>query len=363
MINRTTFVLACVAGLPLGAMAANFPEIEPNDTKAQATANGTFTLAPNDTITGNSISVATTGIDTFRIRTPAASQAIYRHRLTITSATVGHTGSIRGFSAAASGVNTLTDIAVQTSSSTTIPGRMLQWYGFGQQEELFIRVTGAAATTSDYVVTKDAALTITPVAISDSIAAGSITIRPNLATQNAYDTDVWLYNSNFNPIAGYDDPDSLGITTNLADGVYYFAMGDFNACNNLQVTSGTFTSGNVLDFAGSMVGADSSPNSATPMAIEVVHSGGTSTATGIALQGGSTPWQIVWFTFTVGTGPSACPACPADFDQDGGVTGSDIGAFFAEFERGGACGDTDLDGGITGGDIAAFFAAFEAGGC
>jgi len=59
----------------------------------------------------------------------------------------------------------------------------------------------------------------------------------------------------------------------------------------------------------------------------------------------------------------ACPACPADFDQDGGVTGSDIGAFFAEFERGGACGDTDLDGGITGGDIAAFFAAFEAGGC
>ena len=72
------------------------------------------------------------------------------------------------------------------------------------------------------------------------------------------------------------------------------------------------------------------------------------------------------FTLVPGVNPcnsSACPACPADFDQDGGVTGSDIGAFFAEFEQGGACGDTDLDGGITGGDIAAFFAAFEAGGC
>ena len=60
---------------------------------------------------------------------------------------------------------------------------------------------------------------------------------------------------------------------------------------------------------------------------------------------------------------SACPACPADFDQDGGVTGGDIAAFFSAFESGETCADTDLDGGITGGDIAAFFQAFQAGGC
>jgi uncharacterized membrane protein len=62
------------------------------------------------------------------------------------------------------------------------------------------------------------------------------------------------------------------------------------------------------------------------------------------------------------TGPQ-CPVCAADFDQDGGVTGADIEAFFVAFESGGACGDTDQDGGITGADIEAFFTAFEAGGC
>ncbi len=58
-----------------------------------------------------------------------------------------------------------------------------------------------------------------------------------------------------------------------------------------------------------------------------------------------------------------CPPCPADYDLDGGVTGSDIAAFFSDFEQGLPCADTDLDGGVTGSDIGAFFAAFEAGGC
>jgi hypothetical protein len=58
-----------------------------------------------------------------------------------------------------------------------------------------------------------------------------------------------------------------------------------------------------------------------------------------------------------------CPVCPADFDQDGGVTGADVESFFLAFEAGDPCGDTDLDGGVTGADVEAFFLAFEAGGC
>jgi len=59
----------------------------------------------------------------------------------------------------------------------------------------------------------------------------------------------------------------------------------------------------------------------------------------------------------------ACPACPADYNQDGGVTGDDIAAFFADFEAGSGCADTNVDGGITGDDIASFFSVFETGGC
>lgn len=58
-----------------------------------------------------------------------------------------------------------------------------------------------------------------------------------------------------------------------------------------------------------------------------------------------------------------CPACAADYDQDGGVTGADIAAFFTDFESGAECADVDQDGGVTGGDIGAFFQVFEAGGC
>lgn len=59
----------------------------------------------------------------------------------------------------------------------------------------------------------------------------------------------------------------------------------------------------------------------------------------------------------------ACPACIADFNGDGGVTGDDLAAFVAEFEQGFNCADVNADGGVTFDDFAAFLLAFEAGGC
>jgi len=58
-----------------------------------------------------------------------------------------------------------------------------------------------------------------------------------------------------------------------------------------------------------------------------------------------------------------CPACAADYDQNGGVDGGDLGAFFVDFEQGLPCADVDLNGGVDGGDLGAFFVLFEAGGC
>lgn len=62
-------------------------------------------------------------------------------------------------------------------------------------------------------------------------------------------------------------------------------------------------------------------------------------------------------------GGIVCPPCAADYDQDGGVTGSDVEAFFIDFESGAGCADVDLDGGVTGSDVEAFFIVFENGGC
>ena len=53
----------------------------------------------------------------------------------------------------------------------------------------------------------------------------------------------------------------------------------------------------------------------------------------------------------------------ADFNQDGGVDGADVDAFFSEWEAGNSTADTNQDGGVDGSDIDFFFAAWEAGGC
>jgi hypothetical protein len=62
-------------------------------------------------------------------------------------------------------------------------------------------------------------------------------------------------------------------------------------------------------------------------------------------------------------GGGGCPPCAADFNNDGGVDGGDIEAFFAAWEGGDSCGDVNQDGGVDGGDIEAFFSVWENGGC
>jgi hypothetical protein len=57
------------------------------------------------------------------------------------------------------------------------------------------------------------------------------------------------------------------------------------------------------------------------------------------------------------------PPCPADFNQDGGVDGADVGAFFEAWEQGESGADINQDGGVDGSDVAAFFGFWELGGC
>ncbi len=59
----------------------------------------------------------------------------------------------------------------------------------------------------------------------------------------------------------------------------------------------------------------------------------------------------------------ACLACPADLNQDGGVDGSDVAAFFDRWELGNCDADINQDGGVDGADVDAFFEAWETGNC
>ncbi len=55
--------------------------------------------------------------------------------------------------------------------------------------------------------------------------------------------------------------------------------------------------------------------------------------------------------------------CPADFNKDGGVDGSDVGAFFEPWAAGLPAADVNEDGGVDGADVELFFRSWEAGGC
>ncbi|MEI7656454.1 MAG: hypothetical protein WCK33_00125 [Phycisphaerae bacterium] len=60
--------------------------------------------------------------------------------------------------------------------------------------------------------------------------------------------------------------------------------------------------------------------------------------------------------------PPSC-GCAADYNADGGVDGTDIEAFFTDWQSSSGCSDVNQDGGVDGGDIEAFFLLWEAGGC
>ncbi|MBS0197141.1 MAG: DNRLRE domain-containing protein [Planctomycetes bacterium] len=65
-------------------------------------------------------------------------------------------------------------------------------------------------------------------------------------------------------------------------------------------------------------------------------------------------------TLTVDFSPPA-PGCIGDYNQDGGIDGSDVQAFFTDWEAGLDVADVNQDGGVDGGDTQFFFEHWEAG--
>ncbi len=57
------------------------------------------------------------------------------------------------------------------------------------------------------------------------------------------------------------------------------------------------------------------------------------------------------------------PRCIADYNEDGGVDGPDVEAFFTEWDLGDPRADVDGDGGVDGRDIETFFIAWSIGQC
>jgi len=302
-IVRLVLVALCLLTFSGAAFALiDIPEIEPNENKAGATQ---ATLGCGDSVSGTTIG-SSTGVpgaasaDYFRITGPASTGSLTRFTMTLSSTTPGHISTIRGLTQTNRVINVGTDTALQGS---VIVGtdRINRWYGLGNglAGQIYYSVTGSAATTAPYtsVLTCDPVI-ITP--ISGIVAAGPVTVRPDATTDAAVDTDFWVYDGNFNiiPTFGHDDADATGTTRTLGAGTYYIAFGPYNiATNQPAPADDTFTGANVIDFPNVVVQGSASALTTPAITVQVVSNGATHSATAMR----TSAFEIMWFTFTIGS--------------------------------------------------------------
>jgi hypothetical protein len=314
--RRTRWIIPGVLSAATCAAATDFPEIEPNDTKAAATAVGPMTAG--DRIVGRTTGAATdapgiASADYFRVRTAEMPPGVYLHRLTIaTSGPAGHTGTLRGRTQSGGVINPNSDAAVQVSSTTTMPPRYVQWYGTGREEEIFFRVAGTSATSGDYYASLQS-LPVTPTPIGPFVT-GEIIIS-TIGRGHDSDTDLWVYDAALNPLPGYgnDDESIAGggggatrqslLRRDYPPGTYYLALSVFNLANDQpSPPDDDYRAGFVLDFPGPT--ASSTVLAGQDVSFQVVHAGGVENLAAIR----EFPYEVKWYVFQV-TNPLDRGAC------------------------------------------------------
>jgi hypothetical protein len=161
----------------------------------------------------------------------------------------------------------------------TTPPRFVQWYTSQAPGELYVRVTGAAATTADYSLDYEVQ-PVTEVAGPAALIQGSITIT-SVGQGHSTDTDLWIHDANRAAIPGFGNDDEFGgptlqstLTRTYTPGPHYMAISNFQHANNLgSPPDDDFLTGTVMDFPGVIA------NSSTTTNLNVTTSiGGTQTA-------------------------------------------------------------------------------------
>lgn len=298
---RKTVVMLAVGVLSGAARGQTYYETEPNPSKALANA---FTLADGESISGI---VVGGDNDTFLIRTTPLPLAIYRHTLVISSPTAGHTASIRGLSQTDGVINLNSDVGVQMSSTTTTPPRMLCWYGFGKEEQLYIRVMGSSGTTAPYIATHSieevTEVPTIPAPLGASWEPGTIRIEGI----SGMDTDLWVYDGDMSPLPEYGNDNGpngaqVGLLRVYDPSVHTIAVSTFNLANNqASPPDDARRSGSVLDFPDVVV--ESSAGSLGDVSLAVIAASEELTVAPLIK---TRYFEVKWARFVVGGESGAC---------------------------------------------------------
>lgn len=310
MHRRVLAALAFLAhSAPLIAQT-NFPEVEPNSGKSQATIASP--VAANDTLSGSTTGTVTTlgdpnvtTVDYFDVQLGTGAIGIYCYRKMRTTPTPGYTSSIRGVNQVG-GVPGAVDVAVQTVSPATAPVNEDVWYGSCRGDRHYYRVEGTPATNGGYQ-DKIICTPITPGVVSGSFAPGPITVT-TIGQGHATDTEIYLYDVNMDQVPNGHNDDSMSpaslqsrVTVTLAPGTYFVAVSDYNTCTNTSDAqpNEAFTNGNLLDFPFIIA------NSSTAANLNVSFSVSDGALTTPMSATKANAFNVAWFTFSVGSTSSS----------------------------------------------------------
>jgi hypothetical protein len=239
---------AAAAPATLTAVGGVYHEVEDNDSKLRA--NVVSGIVDGQAIVGNTVGYSTAGggaasADYYRVRTAAAPPGIYRHRLTLTSATPGQAVSIRGLAQVDGTIIEGSDVGFQFGLSFTSPPQVAQWYGFGRQEEVYYAVTGDATTTGDYTAT----YSMEPVNVMDAGSLQAGVIQIDRAPGDIADVDMMVYDADLNPMRGYANDGQDSLVREYAPGIYYLAISNWNTSNDQPAPpDDSEQNENVVDF-------------------------------------------------------------------------------------------------------------------
>jgi hypothetical protein len=353
MMARSSIYLWVIVLLSGGVALGQRAEIEPNDSKAEATLIPN--LASGETFTGFQLSGTADGsVDYFRVQTAPAPLGIYWHRLRTFTPHPSGVGTGEHFpfilgQRFESGVvlPTVEDIA----QSGVRPGeRFNDYYAFGMGESVYLKITHnpLAGEIGGYEVTLTTHQ-ITPVDIGVFVP-GSITIDTRERARNfgggQHNTDLWIYDSQLNAIPGYGNDTSTDgapfnsgakLTRDYSPGTYFMALSAYDLIND-QVNPPDDPSsavGRVLDFPDAVLSSYSTSGSQAGSDLDFGVTDGLGTREFTAVKPDSV-YGVYWAQFRV--------AVSGDFNNDGVYDCSDVNALTTAVATGGPVASFDLNG-------------------
>lgn len=287
--------------------------VESGDNNLKSTATLADCVVTGDLLTGAHGNPASIERDVWRVRTCPATAGIYRHRLIVQIAVPDYLPTLRGLYQSAGVIQAGTDAAVQESVAGSDPDRFVQWYGFGNGEEVYYDLKAFDFNRSSYSIQIETTpIVATPLA--NVYQEGLITIGGN-GGSHSNDTDLWVYDASFEAIPSYGNDDGASTPSCPAylqrvyrAGTYHVALAHRDL---VPAVSSAFDEGDaygsVLDFPDAVLASE--PDVGVDLSFSVSgFTGPSEVVTSIQTE----PFQVQWHSFDVVGDPSFVYSCDGD---------------------------------------------------